>query len=308
MRKFILESLLFLSILIGLIALQLDYYEHNKKYDIDHSYMASIIDKHKRLEQFNNNRLLLVGGSNLAFSINSELIERELDKNVVNLGLQIGLGLEFIINEVMASIREGDIVLLSLEYELYDDYWNPDLDLIDYTQKIYPESKMFYIMTLKEKLSLYEERFRKSFQKAKYNVIDNSIYNRNSFNKFGDAIGHLNQPRLNHLNFEGNIKINSTKRSILLLRELNLKCRKVGAKLYISFPTYASSSYCKNKNVIIDLSKRLRLDLKDIDIINEPEHFVFNDSLFYDTAYHLNQIGREKRTKMLIDILKSRGF
>ena len=49
----------------------------------------------------------------------------------------------------------------------------------------------------------------------------------------------------------------------------------------------------------MDLSNNLK-----IEILNRVSDFVFPDSLFFDTVYHLNKKGREIRTKKLIEIIK----
>ncbi len=307
MRKFILESILFLSILISIIILLMFYYDHEKVFG-DHHYMASIIDKHNRLDHFENNRFLIIGGSNLTFGINSELIENNLNLNVVNLSLHGGLGAEFIVKEAIASIRKGDKVLLSLEYPLFDGSYQPDYDLIYLTQKIYPVSKEFYKIPIRAKFFLFQERFHKSFKKENRNVHVDSIYSRDSFNKYGDEIGHLTKRKPNYWINDVEWLSKNLKRSESLIMKLNRKCNDIGAKLYLAYPTYAYSSYCKNKNEIVKLSKRLRVDLKGLNIINDPETFVFNDSLFYDTPYHLSNYGRERRTYILINIVKLKGL
>jgi hypothetical protein len=102
-----------------------------------------------------------------------------------------------------------------------------------------------------------------------------------------------------------NIKIDSHAK---ILHKLFLKCNEIGAKLFILFPNYPTSEFNKNKNVIYDLKQQLMTKVNYIRLLNEPRSFVFDDSMFYDSVFHLNAFGREKRTKMLISILKSEIF
>ena len=60
-----------------------------------HEYNASFIDKMKRLESINEPKIVLVSNSNLAFGIQSDLIEDAFEMPVVNLGLHGGLGNAF---------------------------------------------------------------------------------------------------------------------------------------------------------------------------------------------------------------------
>ena len=66
MKKFIVKSFLFLAI-VALIAVFINLLNKNVK----SNYMAAIIDKHKRLDSIKSPKIILAGGSNLAFGINS---------------------------------------------------------------------------------------------------------------------------------------------------------------------------------------------------------------------------------------------
>ena len=50
------------------------------------------------------------------------------------------------------------------------------------------------------------------------------------------------------------------------------------------------------------LSKDLNNDL-DFEVLNSPEDFVFENSYFYDTHYHLTMEGRYLRTKKQVEFL-----
>jgi hypothetical protein len=103
------------------------------------------------------------------------------------LGLHAGLGLEFIINEAVLSVKKGDVVLLSIEYPLYKDEEDGDPDLINYTQNIYPKAKDYYRIRLKDNLIIWFQHLKNRFQKQ-HSYLD-SVYNRKSFNTYGDMIG-----------------------------------------------------------------------------------------------------------------------
>lgn len=57
-------------------------------------------------------RLLIVGGSGAHHSINSEILEQELDISVMNMGLDGPVGLNVILPSILKVVRPGDIVLL----------------------------------------------------------------------------------------------------------------------------------------------------------------------------------------------------
>ena len=89
-------------------------------------YNASIIDKISRLESIDEPKIVLVGNSNVAFGIRSDLIEDALGMPVVNLGLHAGLGNSFHDSMTQFNVRPGDIVVF-LPYTFDDSSFNPVL-------------------------------------------------------------------------------------------------------------------------------------------------------------------------------------
>src|SRR4051794_13299074 len=64
--------------------------------------------------------LFLVGGSATLFGDNAVVIERETGVPTVNLGTHAALGPAYILYLVRRIVRPGDIVLLTMEYEVLD--------------------------------------------------------------------------------------------------------------------------------------------------------------------------------------------
>ena len=130
----------------------------------------------------------------------------------------------------------------------------------------------------------------------------NSVYSRSSFNLNGDVVRHLNRPIPKNRIIE--LKMFYRKwEGINLLNEFSKYARLNSIKVYFLFPNLPKTVFNKNKGVIFRYAKDLTSKLK-MQILNKPEDFVFADSLFYDTYYHLNKQGIDQRTILLIKILK----
>jgi len=305
MQKFFIKSILFLL----LVAAVVFYFSisFKRKYDIKTDYLAALIDKEARLNSLDSNRLIFVGGSNLAFGINSALIESKLPVKVANLGLHAGLSLKFMVNEVSRLMKKGDIVVLSLEYPLYLDSFDPDIDLIQFANELYPATKHYYHFTPKQLITARYEKFRKYFQPDIYQI--DSVFNRQLFNKYGDNTGHLNKRPLAHLIDRKPLHVIEVERSVSILKDFSEKCKAEDVSVFISYPPYPKTEYVgKNKERITELDLKLRNSLPNIVFLDKPENYIFNDSLFYDTVYHLNKKGREIRTKMFIEDLRNSIF
>jgi hypothetical protein len=308
MKKFILSFSLFITFLFVFVGiLGSNYYCPVEKSD----YMAAIIDKHELLDRTYSPRLILVGGSNLAFGIDSRMIEDSIGLPVINLGLHGGLGLNFMLNEIKLSAKPKDIIIISIEYFLLTE---GVYGLQRYTANFYPDANNYFQHNYYHDLEAYfYEVLNTNFKNNIYHILGlqinkkiltdtNSIYARGSFNVYGDVIRHLNRPR--PVTFGGKSIFTYKKwEGIELLNSFAEFAKTNSIKVYFLFPNYPESEFIVNKDVIMKYEKDLKNELK-IEILNKPEDLVFPDSLVYDYVYHLTKLGREKRTKLLIQTLK----
>ena len=112
MKQFIVNILLFkLFFFIILFVSGKNYHFNYEQSD----YLDGIIDKHRLADKTSSPRIVLEGGSNLAFGIDSRKIEDSTGLPVINMGLHAGLGLDFIVNEIKYIVKPSGIVILSIE-------------------------------------------------------------------------------------------------------------------------------------------------------------------------------------------------
>lgn len=78
--------------------------------------------KKTRAESISEPRILVAGGSNAMFGISSPLLEKTLERPVANLGVNAGLGLPVIIDQTLSVAKSRDIVIMALEYPLFNHY------------------------------------------------------------------------------------------------------------------------------------------------------------------------------------------
>ena len=65
-------------------------------------------------------QILLVGGSNVNYGYSAAQIEREFSVPATNLAVHAGLGRRYIFWDCLRHAKRGDLVVLGLEYALYD--------------------------------------------------------------------------------------------------------------------------------------------------------------------------------------------
>lgn len=274
----------------------------------DNDYVYGIIAKHKRLDNMKGPRVLFGGGSNVAFGIDSKMVEDSLHLETANLGIHAGLGLDFILNELEHSAKAGDVIFISPEYLLGEGRYGLEKAASD----AYPPAAEYYPNSLWLDLNHYIPKLDDQINANKLQLLrllpgsnkTPSVYNKHSFNEHGDLIAHLNvtppgnilpPPVLEYRYWEGIDKINA------LAKRLAQK----NVTMYFFYPCYASVAWDLNKDVLkhcqADIDKALQ-----IPVLNTPEDFIFPTDHFFDTAYHLRKEIRTIRTQKMIAIIRQK--
>jgi len=304
MNKFINNSLIFICIIAIIILFSL-FFIPNKK--INENSLFANIDKHKRLDSLPSPKIILIGGSNFAYGINSKMIEENTHYPVVNMGLHAGFGLMYTINEVKDNIRKGDIVVLSPVYQwlksgnemlygeevliaLLFDVNRSDLRYLNVEQGIYllPNTVSYAVSKLvPRKLDVMGEG-ADWYEK---------IYLRTAFNKYGDESQHWKYPKQSISIGISEDNSDISLKSVETVRKFRLYVEKQGARFIMIPPSLI------NYNTIRPFANKLSAILKQnkTPFAIEPDSCVLDSSLFFNTAYHLNKRGVEIYTRILID-------
>ena len=305
MRRFIVQISLFLALLLGLAAgLATVCLAFPARFLPDDDYNMAWLDKVRRLEATCGapQRLILIGGSNLAFSLDSERLAREAGWTVVNLGLNAGLGLGYALATAEPYVRDGDVVVLVPEYGQFAD-WDGDFNRIAITIDVQkqPVSALYRrgMYGLPDQLAEYVKW--KSFNLfRRKTVFTDATLRRSGFNRLGDYVGHLGKPSPG---FEVARAKDVARLDPAIFRALSryvaaIKTRHPQASFLVSYPSFEARSFDNQRAWIEAVARELaRLD---VDVVSAPEDYRFEAELFYDSAYHLNAEGRRLRTERLL--------
>jgi hypothetical protein len=90
---------------------------------------------------------------------------------------------------------------------------------------------------------------------------------------------------------------------MIAIKQYETKIREKGANLFISYPGYQDISFHNSYDAI----KKVESEYKKAGfiILGSPERYMMNDSLMFDTPYHLCKKGVDIRTDLLISDLKT---
>lgn len=273
-------------------------YEYNDKLDL--------------LKKTPSPRVILLGGSNVANGVESKRIADALNCNVVNLGLHIGIGIKYPLEDCFNYIKKGDIIVLQCEYGLFYNNWDGNGSKLAHL--IATNSKRNYsILSLRQCIKIaggtpqvcigYLIRLAKAFKSGSFDSPSSSNqyhFVRDGFNEYGDEESHLRYPNQTMkvppmLNIE---EIDSS--FFKWLHEIIMKYENVGVKV-IMVPPVIVSSYFKAQ-YSNEIGKSL---LKaNCPYVVSPSYMVLDDCHYFDSGYHVDREGVRQNTNHLIEILR----
>lgn len=309
-----------LAVAIVLTGLLIGQYDSRVQ---DDNYLAAVLEKDRLIRNTPSPKIILVGGSNLAFGIDSRMMQDSVGLRVVNMGLYAKLGLKYMLAQVRPYIKTGDIVVVVPEYDqFYGDFSNGDNTLN--TALLYAPADR--VRDFIRSYSIFDvvfrprvENARRSFLRAAAAAVGredqffppdtNPVYNRRSFNQFGDVVSHIGKKGMNpdsiYVSHLPPIKDFNVE-TLADLNDIAEKADQEKAYAYFMFPSYIDGSYSINVAAIHALRSRLEKGMR-IPIVGTARDFAYPKSYFFDTRYHLNEEGRRLRTLRMIETLRERG-
>ncbi len=272
--------------------------------------------KHKRLSEASSPRMILIGGSNLLFGLDSPMIEQQTPYNPVNMGLIGGLRLDYIINEIDDELRPGDLVVMSLEYNTLNAEPNSDETqvimgvaaqrLANWKFITWPQWKRLLDQGVAEYLGIV-------FRQAIANVIirdnDNDPAINDDMNVYGDLTRYHDpsvKPRKpNNQNTLVKIRPESVQANIDRMNAFIAECEKRGVKVMFAYPPLPRTHYQRGEALARKFHRLLRAQL-NAPVICTPGDMVFEDRDFIGLSYHLRGTAVQERTQRLIDAVNRR--
>lgn len=270
----------------------------------EQDYCASLIDKVDRLKSIDEPKIVLLGNSNLAFGINSELIEEAMGMPVVNMGFHAASGNAFHEEMSKYNIKPGDLYILC-----HSDY--DDDNLIDDTMvawssienhfELWKVLRLNDIETMARSFPVYLKKSLTLYSAGTGNQASNEIYARNAFNEYGD---HARLREGCYYNFEEEVKApNVGEITIDRINNLDQYLAARGADLVIAGYPIGNGCLTADAEEFITFQGQLANRL-NCPVISNYADYMFDYQYFYNSDLHLNTEGVQLRTMQLIADLK----
>jgi hypothetical protein len=306
MKKFYLGIFAFCGVLLSVLALGLII----PRFTPHQNLHFALIDKHNLLLRTPAPRIVLVGGSNLAFGMDSGMLSDSMKMPVVNTSIHAGMGVKYILEDIEPYIKSGDLVILSLEYDLFYGAaaWGYE-PMISSVMAIPSNVRLVNMHNAGDLISGVSKEALRNLAKFGVNTFNAvrgkpspGVYDRDSYNAFGDVIKHFDKPPVEFSVVDIDTEFNPE--AIAMIEQFRSKVEGKGAVLFVTYPALNESSF----RVYPSKIERIRSEFEARGFISlgTPEEYAFNDSLYYNSKYHLDKHGIKLRTKLLIgDLTKA---
>jgi hypothetical protein len=261
--------------------------------------------KHDLLENASSPKLILVGGSNVLYGIDSGLIEQKTRYSVVNYGLRAETPLSFYWKEISPTLKRGDLVLFCLEYGYY--YGASNDMAVTYLLQSYPQG---FVNLLPEYLPKLPGLIRDMFPTQFVNYIEghpDRNYQQMETDQWGDGVSLLDYKGY-FLDEVGADRLKDPKfidqDFVKEMNQFNRVAIQKSAQVALIYPSLWTVRLEKNKVWADDLDHYLKANL-EITVLGTPERYSFPKELLSNSPYHLNRAGRQIRTEKMIEDIQS---
>ncbi len=275
------------------------------------TFLGELKEKTRLLSQTEGKRIVLVGGSSLAFGVDSALIERELPEyRVVNFGMYAALGTTVMLDLSEPLIREGDIVILLPEQQrqTLSGFFDPAIAW----QGL--DGAYDLLSSLPgEKLARLAGAFPEfAGEKWAYFLTETrpepqGVYRKSVFNEYGDAVSPLCGANRMPGGYEVDTPIEFdpamlTEEFVRQVAGYRRALEARGAQVWYGFcPMNALAAQTQG---IEDFCQAVTEEMH-LPILGDPRDSILPAGWFFDTNFHLNSSGKTVYTRLLVRNIKA---
>ena len=249
-------------------------------------------------------RVLLFGGSSVAHGLRAEMVEAASGLASANCGLHAGLSLDYQLRYVRSVARTGDVVVLAIEYPLYNYSLTPSPFMVDYVLWMDPS-----FLSTKPALRQVQYRLSLPFEKRLLALLLPSGGEepaRWRVNRWGDAVENRAPKsvliRRLYAQYKPRTDLRLSMHGRAELRTFldDLATRGI-SKVFVTFPPLVQHRAYETPE-FRETSSRFRADLASLGLepLGDPLEFTYPVDLFYDTLLHLTDAGARHRTETLL--------
>lgn len=271
-------------------------------------YYNAYVAKQARWDTLRQPRLMLVGFSELAFGIDSKMIQDSTGYNVCNFGLHAGLGAHIVYDDAVRNASTNDLVILAVPIDMTNS-GDAEVASLGYLVDRCPYK--LWDLNTSNKMVLIKGVYKLLKGKLYYNVnnlvgktIFDEEYNCENFNEYGDESAHWYKPDLED-DPDGikNLQISKlNKDSYEYFVQTVKKIKEKGANVIIIPELLKESTYSSNSEFEDFIEEKLKSD--GITYSIRPSNFLLPHEYSY-LGVHANRKGVDFVTNKLINAINT---
>lgn len=263
--------------------------------------------KTRRLREAPSPRVVFVGGSSVSFGVDSAQAETSLGRAVVNMGSFAWLGLDFMLAEAEAGLRDGDVVVLA-----------PELQVLE-TPTVRPammrllreNPRAFRLPTWEDRKWFLDHGHAALGAEVRHllrdllSPDDASAGPADEFDARGDFAAYQEPQSRLPSSVPYVVPRPDSDRLRGRLASIRAFARRMdarGVRTVFAYPPLEAEAVARQKAELADLDQALGRE-PGLRRILTLEEAVLPRACFYDTNYHLNREGRRIRTALLVERL-----
>ena len=276
------------------------------------TFLGELKYKVQYLEEAQGPRIVLVGGSGVAFGVDSALMERELPGyTVVNFGMYAALGTTVMLDLSEDLIHPGDIVILIPEQQeqTLSDFFDPAVmwQALDGAFPLLGRLPGTYRSALAGQFPYFAAQKYADLLQGR-TPRPRGVYSRASFNAAGDVVSGLCSRNIMSGGYDPNtpIRFDSALATDAFLSRVNAYARSVeerGATMWYAFCPMNAAAVVGDAGPD-EFYDALQAALR-FPVIGDPNQSILESGWFYDTNFHLNASGKIVYTRLLVRNIKA---
>ena len=250
--------------------------------------------------------VVLIGGSNVAFGMDSPRLSRRIGRPVYNAGLHGGLSIDFVMGELDDRLVAGDEVWMMFEYHLYERRRVGSAAmaavLVDVDRDAWRRFGGIERLRMADDVATYVGRkiryaCEREFSRRSGRLVADdglTIYDAKFFNASGDLTSHWDRAPGSPPVHRGAPDVRPVDRR--LIRRMAKRAQRWsdrGVTTRVLPPVKMRAAFDDRSAMIATL--RQQLDAAGIAMSMPPDAFAYSKEYFFDTTDHLNRGGIDRR-------------
>lgn len=280
----------------------------------DQTFLGELKYKVEALEKAEGKRIVVIGGSGVAFGQRSDLLEAEMPEyEVVNFGMYAGLGSTVMLDLAKPHLRAGDIVIFSPEQseQTLSMYFNPEVmwQAADGAFGLLLELNRENAGAMVGQLPYFAGSKLRYFWENHAPVPD-GVYSRASFNEYGDIEYTGRDKNIMTGGYDPDMRVDfdtnqPSEAFITYLNDYTEMCRKKDIRYFYRFCPMNEQAVTREGWENLDRYYDELKEKLDCEILGNPRASVLDAGWFYDTNFHLNSAGAIVNTAAMAAELKA---